>query len=177
VLVEIGRHQAPVLAATVDQPVFLIQGISSNALGRPTILEWMAVTGLPHRPSTEPVTQELLTRYGLSPRMPGRATPRDLPTLTKLVPAAIEEARRHLGTIEGGYRRQVEATLAPYRQRVNQWKQEALFAGPRPDRRSIDSTADRLLHLVTSLETVGEPMLRLLAVLEPHSDTAGDTEG
>src|SRR5262249_52174382 len=113
---------------------------------------------------------------GLGPRMPGRATPRDLPGLTKLVPAAIDEARHHMGTIEGAYRTQIETTLAPYRARVTHWKQEALFAGPRPNRRGIDSTADRLLHLVTSLETVGEPMLRLLAVLEPHTDPAGDSE-
>ncbi|WP_433205315.1 SNF2-related protein [Dactylosporangium sp. CS-047395] len=171
VLVEIGRHQAPVLAATVDQPVFLLQGIYSNALGRPTIVEWMAVTGLPADPDTLSLTPQLLARYGLGPRMPGRALPYDLPELTKLVPTAVDEARRYLGTREHLYRQRVEAKLAPYRDRVQQWQQQALIAGPRPDRRGIDSTADRLLKLVASLETAGEPMLRVLAVLQPHIDT------
>ncbi|UWZ59955.1 DEAD/DEAH box helicase [Dactylosporangium aurantiacum] len=171
VLVEIGRHQAPVLAATVDQPVFLLQGIYSNALGRPTIVEWMAVTGLPADPDTVPLTPQLLAHYGLGPRMPGRAVPYDLPELTKLVPAAVDEARRYLGTREHEYRQRVEAKLAPYRDRVQVWQQQALIAGPRPDRRGIDSTADRLLKLVASLETAGEPMLRVLAVLQPHIDT------
>lgn len=170
VLVEIGRHQAPVMAAAVDQPVFLVQGIYSNALGRPTVIEWMAVTGLPDQPNVQRMTPDLLTRYGLGPRMPGRSTPRDLGGLTRLVSTAVDEALRHLKALEGDYRQQVQEMLAPYRKQVTQWKQEALFAGPRPDRRGVDSTAERLLHLVASLETVGEPMLRLLAVLEPHTE-------
>jgi hypothetical protein len=116
VLVEIGRHQVPVLAASVDEPVFLIQGVCSNALGRPTIVEWMAVTGLPHHPRVEALTQELLTRYGLGPRMPGRAAPQDLPALTEFVPDAVAQARRHLSHLsgpEGDWHRQIEATLAP----------------------------------------------------------------
>ncbi|WP_433615370.1 SNF2-related protein [Dactylosporangium sp. CA-139114] len=179
VLVEIGRHQAPVLAATVDRPVFLLQGIYSNALGRPTVVEWMAVTGLPADPDTVTLTPDLLQQYGLGPRMPGRSVPRDLPTLTKLIPAAVDEGRRYLGTREADYRQQVAAVLAPYRDRVQQWRQDVLF-GSRPDRRGADSTADRLMHLAASLETAGEPMLRLLAVLEPqepHTDEATGAEG
>lgn len=172
VLVEIGRQQAPVLAATVDRPVFLLQGIVSNALGRPTVVEWMAVTGLPDIPRTATLTQQLLTSYGLGPSMPGRSTPRDLPGLTALVPHAVAEARRHLKEREDDYKDDIRTMLAPYRRRVTDWHQEALFSGPRPARRSVDSTADRLLQLVESLQTVGEPMLRLLAVLEPNPDTA-----
>src|SRR5207244_608497 len=50
VLVQLGRHEAPVLHAPIGEPVFLIQGSYSNVKGRPTIVEWMAVTGLPDRP-------------------------------------------------------------------------------------------------------------------------------
>jgi ERCC4-related helicase len=170
VLVEIGRHEAPVVAADVEHPVFLVQGIASNKLGRPTIVEWMAVSGLPHEPTTTRITPERLADFGLGPRMPARAVPRDLTGLTKLVPAAIDEARSYFGTLEGDYRRQIETTLEPYRRRVNRWQQEALFAGPRPDRRHVDSTAERLMQLVAALESVGAPMMRLLAVLEPIND-------
>ncbi|MEU1590564.1 DEAD/DEAH box helicase [Micromonospora sp. NPDC005710] len=174
VLVEIGRHEAPVLAAAVSEPVFLVQGIASNRLGRPTIVEWMAVSGLPHQRSTRRLTPELLGDYGLGPRMPARAVPRDLHGLKELVPAAIDEACRYFESLEGDYRRQIESTLQPYRKRVNRWQQEALFAGPRPNRRSVDSTAERLMQLVASLESVGTPMFRLLAVLEPLTDRTGD---
>jgi ERCC4-related helicase len=166
VLVEVGRHEAPVLAANVTEPVFLVQGIASNQLGRPTIVKWMAVTGLPDTPKTRDLTPELLAEYGLGPRMPARAVPSDLDGLTKLVPDAIEEARRYFRKKEGTYRDAIKDTLAPYREKVGKWKQEALF----PEARQVDSTAERLIQLVASLESVGAPMLRLLAVLEPLAD-------
>ncbi|MGC5332853.1 SNF2-related protein [Micromonospora sp. DT62] len=176
VLVEIGRHEAPVLAADVPEPVFLVQGIASNKLGRPTIVEWMAVTGLPSDAVTVTLTPELLGRYGLGPRMPARAVPRDLAGLRKLVPAAIDEARRHISTIEGDYRRDIEQALEPYRRRVSRWHQEALFAGPPASRHQVDSTAERLRQMVASLESVGAPMMRLLAVLEPLTGQTGAGE-
>ena len=169
VLVEIGRHKAPVLAATVDSPTYLIQGIYSNALGKPTIVEWMAVSHLPGSPVVEKLTTDVLERYGVGPDMPGRATPRDLPGLSALVPDAIDAAQRHLVALEAEYRKQIDETLAPYRKRVAEWRQEALFATARPKEAELDRTAERLLKLAKSLETASEPMLRLLAVLEPHT--------
>lgn len=176
VLVEIGRHKAPVLAATVDSPTFLVQGIYSNALGKPTIVEWMAVSGLPDSPHVTALTADVLESYGVGPNMPGRATPRDLPGLSALVPDAIDAAQRQLALLEGAYREQIEETLAPYRKKVTDWRQDALFASARPKEAELDRTAKRQLKLVKSLETAGEPMLRLLAVLEPHTATEGGTE-
>ncbi|WP_245647168.1 DEAD/DEAH box helicase [Microtetraspora niveoalba] len=173
VLVEVGRHQAPVLSATVDGPTYLVQGIYSNALGKPTVVEWMAVSQLPDASVVETLTAEVLERYGVGPNMPGRATPRDLSCLRALVPDAIDAAQRHLVALEVEYRKQIDATLAPYRQRVAEWRQEALFASSRPKEAELDQTARRRLQLIKSLETAGEPMLRLLAVLEPHTVAEG----
>ncbi|WP_328807783.1 DEAD/DEAH box helicase [Nonomuraea antri] len=174
VLVEIGRHQAPVLAANVDSPTYLVQGIYSNALGKPTIVEWMAVSHLPDAAIVETLTADVLQRYGVGPNMPGRATPRDLPGLNALVPEAIDAAQRYLISLKDTYDRQIADTLAPYRKRVSQWRQEALFASNRPKKSELDQTAERRLKLVKSLETAGEPMLRLIAVLEPHTVAEGD---
>ncbi|MPY39773.1 DEAD/DEAH box helicase [Streptomyces phyllanthi] len=176
VLVEIGRHKAPVLAATVDSPTYLVQGIYSNALGKPTIVEWMAVSGLPDNPVVEELTTDVLERYGVGPDMPGRATPRDRPGLSTHVPAAIDVAQRHLVGLEAKYREQIDEALAPYRSRVDKWRQEALFATARPKEAELNRTAERLLKLAKSLETASEPMLRLLAVLEPHTAAEGGTE-
>lgn len=173
VLVEIGRHQAPVMAAAVEKPVFLIQGVCSNALGRPTIVKWMAVTGLADHPQVVELSPALLHQWGVGPQMPGRAVPRDLPGLAKLVPAAVDEARRYVTEGSGAYRQEVSTMLAPYRARIGTWHQEALFAAPRTSaKQAVDETAERLRHLVEALETVGEPMLRVLAVLEPSNDAA-----
>jgi hypothetical protein len=176
VLIEIGRHKAPVLAATVESPTYLVQGIYSNALGKPTVVEWMAVSGLPGSPVVERLTAEALERHGVGPSMPGRATPRDLPGLSALVPDAVDAARSHLVALEAEYRKQIDGTLAPYRERVAEWRQEALFASARPKEAELDRTAQRRLKLVNSLETAGEPMLRLLAVLEPHTASEGGTQ-
>ncbi|MEV6209589.1 DEAD/DEAH box helicase [Kitasatospora sp. NPDC051914] len=166
VLVEIGRHEAPVLAADVPSPTFLVQGIYSNALGRPTVVEWMAVHGLPGEPAVEIMDNDFLVRAGVGPQMPGRAVPHDLDGLQSLVPAAIDAATGYLKAREDAYRHQVEAALEPYRKRLTHWKQEALFAGSRPDKQQVALTAGRRFDLVKSLETSGAPMLRLLAVLE-----------
>ncbi|MEW1599443.1 SNF2-related protein [Streptomyces sp. NPDC093808] len=175
VLVEIGRHKAPVLAAGVDSPTYLVQGIYSNALGKPTIVEWMAVSHLPDSPVVEKLTAEALERFGVGPNMPGRAAPRDLHALSAQVPDAIDAAQRHLVALEAEYRKQIDETLAPYRKRVADWRQEALFASARPKEAELDRTAKRRLKLVKSLETASEPMLRLLAVLEPHTAAEGGT--
>lgn len=175
VLVEVGRHQAPVMAAAVEEPVFLIQGVCSNALGRPTLVKWMAVTGLDSHPHVAELTPALLDQWGVGPQMPGRAQPRDLARLAEMVPAAVDEARRYVDERSGSYRQEVSTILAPYRERIGTWHQEALFAAPRSSaKQAVDETAERLRHLVEALETVGDPMLRVLAVLEP---TDGVAEG
>jgi len=180
VLVEVGRNQAPVLAADVAEPVFLIQGMYSNALGRPTVVAWMAVTGLPGTPSTVRLTQDLLGSYGFGPRMPGRATPLDLPGLNALVAPAVDEADRHLRAARADYDEKIAATLAPYRRQVDSWRSRQLelfvatHSAASKTKQRIDKTAQRLRRLTDALETAGEPLLRVLAVLEPRAGFAAD---
>ncbi|WP_229844737.1 SNF2-related protein [Streptomyces cinnamoneus] len=176
VLVEVGRHQAPVLAASVDSPTFLVQGICSNALGRPTIVEWMAVYGDPNDFRVTPLTPEVLEDYGVGPTMPGRAVPHDLGGLTELVPAAIDRAEQHLRDLREAYGEEIEAILAPSRKRVVHWQQEALFSSDGTGKRGVNLSASRRLSLLKSLQTTGEPMLRLLAVLEPLNAAEGGTD-
>lgn len=176
VLVEVGRHQAPVLAASVNSPTFLVQGICSNALGRPTIVEWMAVHGEPHDLQVTPLTPEVLEDYGVGPTMPGRAAPRDLGGLTELVPAAINRAEQHVRNLKEAYGEEIEAILSPSRKRVVHWQQEAMFSSDGTGKRGVNLSASRRLSLLNSLQTTGEPMLRLLAVLEPLNAAEGGTD-
>ncbi|TQF07169.1 DEAD/DEAH box helicase [Kitasatospora acidiphila] len=173
VLVEVGRHQAPVLAASVSSPTFLVQGICSNALGRPTIVEWMAVHGEPDALQVTSLTPEALDDYGVGPTMPGRAAPRDLDGLTELVPAAIDRAEQHLQGLRKRHEEEIEAILTPYRKRVVHWQQEALFSSDGTGKRGVDRSASTRLTLLKSLQTTGKPMLRLLAVLEPLTAAEG----
>ena len=73
VLLRVAKQQAPVLIANVEEPAFLIQGVYSNALGQPTVVEWMAVTGLPDGPQISDMT-ETLTRPVSAPAWSTRSS-------------------------------------------------------------------------------------------------------
>ncbi|MGW0971581.1 C-terminal helicase domain-containing protein [Streptomyces sp. NPDC002516] len=165
----------PELPAALDGPVYLVQGIYSNKAGRPTVVEWMAVTGLPDAPRTYRMDNAFLTACRVGPGMPGRAAPVNRELLQSWVPAAVGEARRFLEGREAEYTRQIDAVLAPYEKRVTEWKQAALFtpAARRSQKakNDVNLTADRRRTLIRSLRTAGAPLLRLLAVLEPLTAT------
>ncbi|MCG8923202.1 DEAD/DEAH box helicase [Lentzea sp. CC55] len=155
-------------------PVFLVQGIYSNALGRPAVVEWMAVLGLPDTPRVVPMDAEFLELCGVGPRMPGRATPQDRDGLQRLVPQAIDEAERCLVQRENEYAQRIDRVLEPYSRRVQEWRDQAvLFAAGKTGEQGVNLAASRREGLIASLKTSGAPMLRLLAVLEPLSDAEG----
>ncbi|MDT0378313.1 DEAD/DEAH box helicase [Streptomyces sp. DSM 42041] len=165
----------PGLPAGLDGPVYLLQGSYSNKAGRPTVVEWMAVVGLPDAPRVHRVDDAFLAACRVGPTMPGRAAPVNLALLQSHVPDAVEAARRFLTDREAAYAEQIDAVLAPYEKRVTEWKQTALFTAA--NRRSqkaqndVKLTADRRRRLIGSLRTSGAPLLRLLAVLEPLAAT------
>lgn len=156
-------------------PIFLIQGGFSNALGRPTVVEWMAVVGLPNTPRVLRLDDRFLAACGVGPAMPGSAVPRDLAGLQCLVPTAVDVAERYLREREHDYEEQIDELLKPHRERVQKWEQGVLFDVKRPGQKKRTDTAERLKKLTANLMTSGEkPLLRLLAVLEPLP-AAGDT--
>jgi ERCC4-related helicase len=116
VLLSIARQQAPVLIAKVDEPVFLIQGVYSNALGQPTVVEWMAVTGLPDEPRVDGLT-DTLKQAGVGPGMVNTLQFGDIAPLQELVPVAVKAARAHLESQRERYDAQVNEPLNNYRGR------------------------------------------------------------
>ena len=117
VLLRITRQQAPVLIADVSEPVFLVQGVYSNALGQPTVVEWMAVTGLPDEPRVAGLT-DTLKQAGVGPGMVNTLQFGDIARLQELVPAAVQAARAHLEERREDYDRTVDEPLNEYRERV-----------------------------------------------------------
>jgi ERCC4-related helicase len=178
VLLRIPRQVAPVLTADVADPAFLIQGVYSNALGQPTVVEWMVVTGLPHDPHVGDMT-EALRNAGVGPGMVNTGQTNGLTALRELVPEAVAAARDHLEARRVAYDAKVNAPIEEYRARLATWKQLSLdilhlHAQPQARRDEVQVTAGRLEDLTNSLRTAGEPLLRLLAVLAPA--TAPDRE-
>ncbi|MDB4872767.1 MAG: helicase [Gemmatimonadales bacterium] len=171
VLVRLGRQRAAVITAQVDEPVFLIQGIYSNTLGRPTVVEWMAVTehGVLDREMTE-----VLAKAGVGPTMINTARPLALKPMQDRLPAAVATARRHLETRRAHYDAEIVAPLDTYREQLDEWQQltlDGIHISQRSRKeKSVEDTVDRQRRLLDSLQTTGAPLLRVLAVLVPSQD-------
>jgi superfamily II DNA or RNA helicase len=174
VLIRLGRQQAPVLRAEVDSPVFLVQGVYCNRLGQPTVVEWMAIFGLPESPVIRPM-QQTLAAAGVRPTMPNPNQPLDLARIQGMVPAAIGAARDHIAKRLADWEERISEPLREYRDRLTRWEQASLIEDntPTPLRARRDArirdTAKEQRDLVHLLETTGEPLLRLLAVLDGGS--------
>jgi len=165
VLVRLGRQQAPVIVAEVAEPVFLVQGIYSNAHGKPTVVAWMAVTGLPGAPVVQDMF-ETLERAGVGPRLSNTNETVDLARLQTLVESAVHTARRHSEERRAVWDAKVAAPLEEYRSRLAKWQQDSLPGLPKNrDKGAVVETAIRQEELVNSLMTTGEPLIRVLAVL------------
>ncbi|MFE9937957.1 helicase-related protein [Streptomyces hirsutus] len=182
VLVQFGRQEAPVITSPyVAEPTFLIQGICSNALGRPTVVRWMAVPAEPGAP-VRPMT-EALAEARVGPGLARTGGPRDLARLQELVPAAVETARAYLEKYEDEWAEQIRGPLAEYRERLTEWRADALPGATARREQQIEATANEQAHLLDQLSTFGRPLLRVLAVLDRPApddgpdDKSGDSSG
>ena len=137
--------------------------------GSPPSLQWMAVTGLPDEPRVADLT-DTLKQAGVGPGMVNTLRFGDIARLQELVPVAVKAARAHLETRREDYDRTVDEPLNEYRERVKVWRQDSLLDVPAQFRtrreQQVDETAGRLNKMITELHTAGEPLLRILAVLD-----------
>ncbi|MCM3882709.1 DEAD/DEAH box helicase [Frankia sp. R82] len=173
VLVRLDRQQAPVLTVPVDEPTFLVQGVYCNAFGQPTVVEWMALAGLPGPASFRPM-HEALAAAGVGPGMTNIQAALDLAPLQALVPAAVAAARAHLERQRVDWDEHIAEPLRAYLTRLDTWVTRSLpgstdqaVAALTKRARFVRETENRQRELVERLHTIGEPMLRVLAVLAP----------
>ncbi|MEV0524571.1 DEAD/DEAH box helicase [Streptomyces sp. NPDC050439] len=153
VLVRLGRQEAPVITADVEAPVYLVQGIFSNALGRPTVVKWMAVRA-------GEVTDDMvgiLRSAGVGPKMANPLHAHDLDLLGAGIPGALEAAEDFLRRHSADWDEALHKPIEDYKLRLGNWEQPTL-AG--------ENTKSKLSDLADSLLTTGRPMLRVLAVLD-----------
>lgn len=153
VLVRLGRQEAPVITADVEAPVYLVQGIFSNALGRATVVKWMAVRA-------GEVTDDMvgiLRSAGVGPKMANPLHDHDLKLLSAGIPGALEAAEDFLRRHSDDWDEALHKPIEEYKLRLGNWEQPTL-AG--------ENTKSKLTDLADSLLTTGRPMLRVLAVLD-----------
>jgi superfamily II DNA or RNA helicase len=163
VLVGMGRQEAPMITANVAEPIYLVQGVYSNKLGRPTVVKWMGVTW--RKASREGLVDDdmvsLLRRCGVGPTMANKRRYRDPAPLCEALPDVLDTAEAFLNTHRDAWDEPLREPIEQYKRRLGTWRQPTL-AGER--------TKERLADLADSLLTTGRPLLRVLAVLVPDPD-------
>jgi len=172
VLVELGRHQAPVLKADVSSPVFCVQGQYSNGRGQPQLVEWMAVFAGPSGALMVDDLFATLTRAGVGPSMPNDGKPVDVAPLTAQLDNVVNVARAELQQRRDAHDVALTERLAGPSDRLQRWLNESMqlsqaLDGPVRDRRDDERENVRVdtERLIESMRTAGEPLVRVLAVL------------
>ncbi|MEU2547913.1 DEAD/DEAH box helicase [Streptomyces roseolus] len=159
VLVRLGRQEAPMITAEVAEPTYLVQGVYSNALGRPTVVKWMGVT---RSGAVDDDMVSLLRRSGVGPTMANKLRHRDPAPLAAAIPAVLEAAEAFMERHRDAWDRPLRESIERHKLRLGDWEQPTL-AG--------EHTKRRLTDLADDLLTTGQrPMLRVLAVLLPDPD-------
>lgn len=175
-LARFDRNQAPLLAAAVDEPVFLTQASWSNELGQAVLTRWGAITGLPRDPHVgdlrEAVEQAGLKERARNPGGVQRWADELQPLVPQAVKVAAEDLRGRRDEMEGDLLKRLEQ----HRTRVQRWEQLALSivdcegrSGSRSHKRKDDvhNTRDDVVSRIDSLAASGEPFVRVVGVIVP----------
>ncbi|MGQ4415345.1 helicase-related protein [Streptomyces sp. SAS_269] len=165
VLVRLDRQEAPVLTADVPRPTYLVQGIYSNALGRPTVVKWMAVTA---NGEVDDDMVAVLRGAKVGPTMANPGLAHDTAGLAEAIPGVLDSAEAFLERHREAWDEPLRAPVEEYKTRLGPWEQPTLTSGGA----APTATRDRLASLADSLLTTGRPMLRVLAVLAPAAHAA-----
>ncbi|MFJ4863710.1 DEAD/DEAH box helicase [Streptomyces sp. NPDC088748] len=159
VLVRLGRQEAPMITAGVTEPTFLVQGVYSNSLGRPTVVKWMGVT---RKGEVDADMVSLLRRSGVVPTMANKLRYRDPAPLSAAIPDVLTAAESFMEKHRDAWDLPLRESIRQCKERLGEWEQPTL---------SGEHTKKRLADLADDLLTTGQrPMLRVLAVLLPDPD-------
>ncbi|MCV7206362.1 helicase [Mycolicibacterium peregrinum] len=168
-----GRNAIPVLSGDVDSPVYLTQAVWANQLGRPAIAHWGAIRGLPDHPDVGDFDDALdiagitegATNTGLNDG--------DCADAQYHIAAAVDAATEHLRDKRDDIEADLLRRIANYRQKLKTWEQAAMSIVEDTTRRAgskltITETSDQSLALIDSQAAVGDPFVRVVAVIVPR---------
>ena len=120
---------------------------------------------------------EVLREANVGPSMVNRAEALALDPFRQLLPQAVAAARRHLEAERAEWDAANAEPLEHYRRRLQTFEQASIFdelpASHRAKRRErARNTVAEQHDLLDRLETAGDPLLRVLAVLVPSPESA-----
>ncbi|MGN9811411.1 helicase-related protein [Micromonospora sp. BQ11] len=171
------RLTAPVIAAEVTAPVFLVNGRYSNKQGKPTVLAWLA---LHYEQDAMRIDEREFVQVLHDAKVDREMRMRDvgdLAALQALVPQTVETARAEMRRRLDDEEDRLMAPLIAYDQRLQDWKRktgaryEQLTLLPAARNRAeqrVRHTVTKVKELIDELSTAGEPMIRVVGVLVPE---------
>ncbi len=173
-MARVGRNEAPVMSAQVDEPIFLTQALWSNAHGQAAMTYWGALTGLKTGTPRMDGLVETLRQAGITENATNPGTIAGMDALQALVPAAVQAAandlRQRRAEIEAPLRARVEEEQA----RVRDWTLFAIDAAEdspiqlKKRRKSqAERTTTQALDYLESLLPAGQPYIRVIGVIAP----------
>ena len=174
-LQQVGRNEAPVLVAGVDDATFIVQGLYSNKNGQATVVEWMAIDRLGASPRVRPLT-EVLAGAQIGPRMPnpgGDDWFQEVLRAQSLVKQAVQAGRDELKRVRQERSQALLSSVKAHQRRLDAWKAQSsvlaeqlgLQAVQDKRKRQIDATAEAKIKLIERLASEGDPLVRVVAVL------------
>ncbi len=177
VLMRMGRNEAPVIVCDVAEPVYCIQGLYSNGQGQPQLVEWMAITEAYGQTIIADLF-DVLDKAGVAPGMANPGRDEDLRGFEKLIPAMVSKAKDELVKRRDDHDVRLDELLAEPTERLETWTQQSLqLAGSlqEKDRRSKEKHTRQVgkdtEQVIASMRTVGEPLVRVVAVLVPGASS------
>ncbi len=178
VLAAVGRNEAPVIVADVEQPVFCVQGLYANGRGQPQLVEWLAVTPTDDPGSlgaSPPRIDDLFTmlaKAGVGASMANPGRPLDLNPLTRHLPTVVDAARRELEARRAAHDAELDRVLEAPTMRLAAWAQTSqqlayqLDEQRRRDKeREVREVRADTEKLIKSTRIAGRPLVRVAAVL------------
>jgi ERCC4-related helicase len=176
-LQQVGRNEAPVLVADVDDITFIVQGLYSNKNGQATVVEWMAVDRVHSVPRFRSLA-DLIASANIGPRMPnpgGMDRFQEVLRAQSLVRQAVQAGRDHLKSVRQERSHALLSSVKAHQRRLDTWKAQAnalaeqlsLPGVQEKRKRQIDHAAEAKIKLIERLASDGDPLVRVVAVLVP----------
>jgi ERCC4-related helicase len=176
-LQHVGRNEAPVMRAKVDNPTFVVQGMYSNKSGQATVVEWMAIDHLATEPRVRSLA-DLLDAAAIGAKMAnpgGLANSAALTEAQEAIPLAINIGRDYLKRMRQERSKRMLESVKQHERRLNHWREEstslaeqlALLPIKQKRVKQIDATVEAQRKLIARLSSDGEPLVRVVAVLLP----------
>ena len=178
VLVTMGRNEAPVVAAKVDEPTWLAQLVYSNARGQAQIVSWLAVADSGDDLVVNDMF-EAIEAAGVEASMPNTGQSVDVASLHKRREAVVEAIEKHGKKLRSEAEETISERLEVHASRLDTWRQVSADRSLNIDDRKRRARADKARTaayedgqaVIRSLKIEGRPLVRILGVLVPKADS------